>query len=141
MIAGYVLPADVTVLDESADNTPQGVLDSLKALASLTGEERRSVAVLGPVAVESADPIEIRDEHDRIGRIVVRLNVKQLIVVGNDARHLFKAAELEGSWNGESVLCQTLPEAYDLLRAEIREGDVVLVKVPGLSARLTGAAA
>jgi UDP-N-acetylmuramoyl-tripeptide--D-alanyl-D-alanine ligase len=97
--------------------------------------------VLGPLAVESVDPIEIRDEHDRIGRIVVRLNIKKLVVVGNDARHLFKAAELEGSWNGESVLCQSVTEAYDLLRAEIREGDTVLVKVPGLTARLSEAAA
>jgi UDP-N-acetylmuramoyl-tripeptide--D-alanyl-D-alanine ligase len=132
-----IIAADVTVLDESVDNTPQGVLDSLKSLAELTGESRRSVAVLGPVTVESVDPIEIRDEHDRIGRIIVRLNIKKLIVVGNDARHLFKAAELEGSWNGESVLTQTAAEAYDLLRAEIRGGDVVLVKVPEIAAMLT----
>jgi len=130
--------ADVMVLDESDDNTPQGVLDSLKSLAQLTGDSRRSVAVLGPLALASVDPIEVREEHDRIGRIVVRLNIKQLIVVGDDARHLFKAAELEGSWNGESVLVATTAEAYDLLRADIHGGDVVLVKVPGLAAMLQG---
>ncbi len=128
--------ADVTILDESADPTPQGVLDSLKALAEVSGPSRRSIAVLGPLAVESVDPIEIRDEHDRIGRIVVRLNIRKLIVVGDDARHLAMAAGLEGSWNGESQLVQTADEAYDLLRAEIREGDVVLVKIPALATRL-----
>lgn len=138
MSAADVTPLDVTVLDESADNTPQGVLDSLKALAELAGDSRRSIAVLGPLVVASEDPIEIRDEHDRIGRIVVRLNIKRLIVVGHDARHLFKAAELEGSWNGESVLVATEAEAYDLIRADIHGGEVVLVKIPGLAERLSG---
>ena len=91
--------------------------------------DQRSVAVLGEMAElgEYAD-----DEHDRIGRLAVRLNIRKLIVVGHNARHIHNAAGLEGSWDGESVLVATADEAYDVLRDELRYGDVVLVKSSGL---------
>jgi UDP-N-acetylmuramoyl-tripeptide--D-alanyl-D-alanine ligase len=85
----------------------------------------RAVAVLGEMTVDDA---ESREEHDRIGRLVVRLNVGKLIVVGHGARHIHNAAGLEGSWDGESVLVDSAEEAYDLLDNELRDGDVVLVK-------------
>ena len=59
------------------------------------------------------------------------------IAIGTGARHLQSAAALEGSWDGESVIVGTPEEAYDLLRDEIRENDVVLVK----GATATGLAA
>ncbi|MEP6478849.1 MAG: UDP-N-acetylmuramoylalanyl-D-glutamate--2,6-diaminopimelate ligase, partial [Rhodoglobus sp.] len=71
------------------------------------------------------------EEHDRIGRLVVRLNVQKLVVIGPLARHIHNAAGLEGSWDGESVLVGDVNEAYDLLCDELREGDVVLVKSSG----------
>jgi len=69
-----------------------------------------------------------QDEHDRIGRLVVRLNIAKLVVVGDRARHIHAAAGLEGSWDGESVFVPDLDAAYDLLREQLRAGDVVLVK-------------
>jgi UDP-N-acetylmuramoyl-tripeptide--D-alanyl-D-alanine ligase len=69
-----------------------------------------------------------QDEHDRIGRLVVRLNIGKLYVIGHAARHIHNAAGLEGSWDGESVLLGSVEEAYDVLRDELRAGDVVLVK-------------
>jgi UDP-N-acetylmuramoyl-tripeptide--D-alanyl-D-alanine ligase len=98
---------------------------SLKALALLTTGGLRSVAVLG--AVDSS-PADVLDDHDSIGRLVVRLNIKKLVVVGYAARHIQVAAGLEGSWDGESVLVHTPEEAYDLLSEDLGDGDVVLVK-------------
>jgi UDP-N-acetylmuramoyl-tripeptide--D-alanyl-D-alanine ligase len=69
-----------------------------------------------------------QEEHDRLGRLAVRLNIGKLVVVGERARHIHLAAGLEGSWDGESVLVSDADEAYDLLRDDLREGDVVLVK-------------
>ena len=115
--------------DECAGNaSPDSMAAALKTLAQVTGPDQRSVAVLGEMAElgEHAD-----EEHDRIGRLVVRLNVRKLVVVGHAARHIHNAAGLEGSWDGESVLVGTADEAYDLLRDELREGDVVLVKSSG----------
>ena len=47
---------------------------------------------------------------------------------GSGARHIHAAAGLEGSWDGESVFVADVDRAYDLLREELRAGDVVLVK-------------
>lgn len=132
-------PKDVIVINDAVSSTPQSAAGALKTLAQVSGG-RRSIAVLGELSVEAEDA---REAHDRIGRLIVRLNVKQLIVVGQAARHIHNAAGLEGSWDGESVLVDTPSQAYDLLRDELRKQDVVLVKGQGLDSlahRLTGAA-
>ena len=118
----------VTVINDAYNASPDSMAAALKTLAQITRGDQRSVAVLGEMAElgEYAN-----DEHDRIGRLVVRLNIRKLVVVGHDARHIHNAAGLEGSWDGESVLVGTANEAYDLLREELREGDVVLVKSSG----------
>ena len=135
------LPVDhVTLIDDSLDQTPRATADALKALALFTTDGTRSVAILGELDLPaSTDPLESRDEHDRIGRLVVRLNVSRLIVVGQSARHIHNAAGLEGSWDGESVLVDTLETAYDLLNdTEFTSRDaapaVVLAKAAGLTA-------
>ncbi len=115
----------VVVINDAYNASPDSMVAALKTLAQVTGSQRRSFAVLGEMAElgEYAD-----DEHDRIGRLAVRLNVKQLVVVGHNARHIHNAAGLEGSWDGESIFVETVDEAYDVLRATVRKGDVVLVK-------------
>lgn len=118
----------VVVINDAYNASPDSMAAALKTLAQITRDDQRSVAVLGEMAElgEYAD-----EEHDRIGRLAVRLNVQKLIVVGHNARHIHNAAGLEGSWDGESVLVGTADEAYDLLRDQLREGDVVLVKSSG----------
>ncbi|MFM9878361.1 MAG: UDP-N-acetylmuramoyl-tripeptide--D-alanyl-D-alanine ligase [Rhodoglobus sp.] len=118
----------VVVINDAYNASPDSMVAALKTLAQITRGDQRSVAVLGEMAElgEYAD-----EEHDRIGRLAVRLNVQKLIVVGHNARHIHNAAGLEGSWDGESVLVSTADEAYDVLRDELRSGDVVLVKSSG----------
>ena len=118
----------VVVINDAYNASPDSMAAALKTLAQVTRTDQRSVAVLGEMAElgEYAD-----EEHDRIGRLAVRLNVQKLIVVGHDARHIHNAAGLEGSWDGESVLVANADEAYDLLRDQLRVGDVVLVKSSG----------
>ncbi|MEY2848842.1 MAG: hypothetical protein RI885_1507 [Actinomycetota bacterium] len=115
----------VTVINDAYNASPDSTAAALKTLAQLTRDGRRSVAILGEMAElgEFAD-----EEHDRIGRLAVRLNVEKLVVVGHRARHIHNAAGLEGSWDGESVLVDTADEAFDLVNADLRPGDVVLVK-------------
>ena len=118
---------DVIIINDGASAQPVSVAAALKALVQVAGG-RRSVAVLGELSLGAMDAEDSRAAHDRIGRLVVRLNVKKLVVVGHGARHIHNAAGLEGSWDGESVLVDTAAEAYDLLRDELRPQDVVLVK-------------
>lgn len=112
------------LLDDTAAATALDVRASLRVLADITRGRSRSIAVLGELATGPADWF---DDHDALGRIVVRLDVSQLIVVGEGARHIHNAAGLEGSWDGESILVDTLEQAYDVVRAQVDEGDVVLV--------------
>jgi len=122
-----VLPAagGVTVINDAYNASPDSTAAALKTLAHLTRGTGRSIAVLGEMAELGSFADE---EHDRIGRLVVRLNIGQLVVVGHEARHIHNAAGLEGSWDGESVLVDTVDEAYDVVRGLLEEGDVVLVK-------------
>ncbi|MCU1528328.1 MAG: UDP-N-acetylmuramoylalanyl-D-glutamate--2,6-diaminopimelate ligase [Frondihabitans sp.] len=115
----------VTVINDAYNASPDSVAAALKTLAQITGPDQRSVAVLGEMA-ELGEYAQ--EEHDRIGRLVVRLNIQKLIVVGSAARHVYMAAGLEGSWDGEAQMAADLDSAYELLRSDQRPGDVVLVK-------------
>nr|WP_246865527.1 UDP-N-acetylmuramoyl-tripeptide--D-alanyl-D-alanine ligase [Cryobacterium sp. BB307] len=121
----FTSPDGYTVINDAYNASPDSTAAALKTLAELTRGKHRAIAVLGEMA-ELGDHAD--EEHDRIGRLVVRLNIDQLVVVGNAARHIHNAAGLEGSWDGESVLVATQDEAYDLLRGQLLQGDVVLVK-------------
>jgi UDP-N-acetylmuramoyl-tripeptide--D-alanyl-D-alanine ligase len=134
-------PDGVTVVDDAYNANPDSVRAALKALATISRATassptpgggpapsrpaRRSWAVLGPMAELGADAVR---EHDEIGRLVVRLDISKLVVVGDAARAMHQGAHLEGSWGEESVLVPDADAAIALLRAEIRPGDVVLVK-------------
>ncbi|MBA2740098.1 MAG: UDP-N-acetylmuramoyl-tripeptide--D-alanyl-D-alanine ligase, partial [Nocardioidaceae bacterium] len=85
----------------------------------------RTVAVLGEMR-ELGDTA--REEHDAVGRLAVRLDISQLVVVGEQARPLHLGACLEGSWDGESVLVADTAAAIDFLRTDLAPGDIVLVK-------------
>jgi UDP-N-acetylmuramoyl-tripeptide--D-alanyl-D-alanine ligase len=128
----------VTVINDAYNANPDSMLAGLKALAAIAHEappgtspaaagKRRSWAVLGEMAELGDDAIS---EHDRIGRLVVRLDVSRLIVVGTgrpmSAMH--HGAVMEGSWGSESTMVADADAALALLRAELQAGDVVLVK-------------
>ncbi len=118
-------PDGVVVINDAYNASPDSMAAALKTLAQIVEPGQRSVAILG----EMAELGEFSDEeHDRIGRLVVRLNIQKLIVVGHGARHIHNAAGLEGSWDGESVLVESADEAYDRISDSLRAGDVILVK-------------
>ncbi len=128
----------VTVINDAYNANPDSMSAGLKALAWMAREgdagphpehrrRRRSWAVLGEMAELGDDAIS---EHDRIGRLAVRLDVSRLIVVGTgrtmSAMH--HGAVMEGSWGAEATMVADADEALDLLRAELQPSDVVLVK-------------
>ncbi len=118
-------PDGVTVVDDAYNANPDSMKAALRTLAVMAGRTRRSVAVLGEMR-ELGD--DARVAHDEIGRLVVRLNVKQLVVVGDGAYHIHEGALQEGSWGEESVFVPDLDAARAVLRETLRPGDVVLVK-------------
>jgi UDP-N-acetylmuramoyl-tripeptide--D-alanyl-D-alanine ligase len=129
----------VTVVNDSYNANPDSVRAALKALVTLSragdadepdrvsAGKRRSWAVLGEMAELGEESVV---EHDRIGRLAVRLDVDRLIVVGTGrpARALHQGAVMEGSWGEESVLVPDIEAALAVLDNELAAGDVVLVK-------------
>jgi UDP-N-acetylmuramoyl-tripeptide--D-alanyl-D-alanine ligase len=66
--------------------------------------------------------------HDEIGRLCVRLDVNRLIAVGSGAKLIQMGASLEGSWDNESLFVETADEAVELLKSELKTGDIVYLK-------------
>jgi UDP-N-acetylmuramoyl-tripeptide--D-alanyl-D-alanine ligase len=120
-------PDGVTVIDDAYNANPESMRAGLKALATLARAhpEGRSWAVLGKMAElgEFSD-----QEHDALGRLAVRLRVDRLLAVGPEARLIHAGASHEGSGGQESANVADPDEAIAVLRAELRPGDVVLVK-------------
>jgi UDP-N-acetylmuramoyl-tripeptide--D-alanyl-D-alanine ligase len=118
-------PDGVTIVNDAYNANPESMRAALRALAAM-GKGRRTWAVLGKMA-ELGD--EALAEHDAVGRLAVRLNVGKLVAVGGrEASWLQLGAYNEGSWGEESVHVSDAQAAVDLLRSELRTGDVVLVK-------------
>lgn len=134
----------VTVIDDAYNANPDSMRAGLQALAWIAHggsgsgvdrpAKRRSWAVLGEMAELGADAIA---EHDRIGRLAVRLDVSRLVVVGTgrSMSAMHDAAALEGAWGSWGagadrgvVNVADADAALALLRAEVRSGDVVLIK-------------
>ncbi len=129
----------VTIIDDAYNANPDSMRAGLQALAWISvsggagpaGKRRRSWAVLGEMGELGGDAIS---EHDRIGRLAVRLDVSRLIVVGTgrSMSAMHHGAVMEGAWGSEgergAVLVADPDAALALLRADLQPGDVVLVK-------------
>lgn len=131
----------VTVIDDSYNANPASVRAALTALTALAGSggggpghdrpvierraARRTVAVLGYMA-ELGD--YERQGHEQVGELAARLGVDRLVVVGDAAAPIHHGAAAVTKWGGESVRVADQEAAVALLRAELRPGDVVLVK-------------
>jgi len=123
-------PDGVTVVNDAYNANPESMRAALRALAAMGRSARsrggRTWAVLGKMAELGGQSLT---EHDAVGRLAVRLNVSKLVAVGGtEAAWLQMGAYNEGSWGEESVHVSDAEAAIDLVRNEVRPGDVVLVK-------------
>jgi UDP-N-acetylmuramoyl-tripeptide--D-alanyl-D-alanine ligase len=77
------------------------------------------MAELGPTA---------ESEHQSLGRFAVRAGVSHMIVIGDRAGGIHAGAVAEASWQDNSMHVADVREAIDVLREQVRSGDIVLVK-------------
>jgi UDP-N-acetylmuramoyl-tripeptide--D-alanyl-D-alanine ligase len=118
----------IRVVNDAYNASPEAVAAALRALAHMgrtARPPRRTWAVLGEM-LELGEAS--RTEHDRIGRLAVRLNIDHLVVVGHGALHVHAGATHEGSWGEESVHVDDIDAARAHLAERLAPGDVVLVK-------------
>jgi UDP-N-acetylmuramoyl-tripeptide--D-alanyl-D-alanine ligase len=116
--------AGVTVVNDAYNANPASMAAALKAARWIAGRGR-CIAVLGEMA--ELGPIAAR-EHRRVGELVARLGIEELVVVGADARLIATGAEREGVEADHIAVCDSVDEAIEAVRALPRPGDVVLVK-------------
>jgi UDP-N-acetylmuramoyl-tripeptide--D-alanyl-D-alanine ligase len=115
----------VSIINDAYNASPDSTKAALQTLAQLGKSGRRTVAVIGEMAELGEYS---REQHDAIGRVVVRLNIDQLVVVGERAKLVHLGAMQEGSWDGESEFFDQPEDALAYLRKMLRTGDIVLVK-------------
>jgi UDP-N-acetylmuramoyl-tripeptide--D-alanyl-D-alanine ligase len=115
----------VFVINDAYNASPDSMKSALQTLAQIGRQGHRTIAVLGEMAeLGEYSPLE----HDSIGRLAVRLNIDQVVVIGIRAKLIHMGASQEGSWDGESKFFESIDEAFEALRGMLVPGDVVLVK-------------
>lgn len=115
----------VMFINDAYNASPDSMKAALQTLAQLGKSGRRTIAILGEMAELGS---QSREQHDAIGRIVVRLNIDHLFVVGDAAKLIHMGAMFEGSWDGESVFFATIEPAFDAVHEMLEPGDIVLIK-------------
>ena len=115
----------VYIINDAYNASPDSMRAALQTLATLGRQGHRTIAVLGQMAELGEYSSQ---EHDQLGRLVVRYNIDQLYVVGQEAKLIHMGASQEGSWDGESVFCETISTAFEAIYDKLSPGDIVLVK-------------
>ena len=123
-------PAGYWVINDAYNASPDSMRAALQTLATLGKSGHRTIAILGQMAELGEFSNE---EHDSIGRLVVRLNIDKLFVVGHEAKLLHMAAAQEGSWDGESEFIESISNAYEIIHDRLRPDDIVLVKASNIA--------
>jgi UDP-N-acetylmuramoyl-tripeptide--D-alanyl-D-alanine ligase len=117
-------PDGVTVIDDSYNANPSSTAAALHALAAMSAGGRR-VAVLGYMA-------ELGDHevagHEEVGRLAAGLGVDRLIAVAEDARPVLDGAHGVEGWTGAAIFAADQAAALEIVKGDLRAGDVVLVK-------------
>ncbi len=116
----------LTVINDAYNSSPDSMRAALQTLAQLGRQTgKKTVAVMGEMAELGEFSVH---EHDAIGRIAVRLNLGQVVVVGKAAKLIHMGASQEGSWDGESQYFDEISDALGYLRGMLTGDEIVLVK-------------
>ena len=106
------------LIDESYNANPTSMRAAFSAAALKTG---RKIAILGDMAELGADELKF---HAELADPLKEADFKRVIVKGEAMRALRGALpqSLRAAWT------DTIDEAFDALKQEIQDGDIVLVK-------------
>jgi UDP-N-acetylmuramoyl-tripeptide--D-alanyl-D-alanine ligase len=115
----------VTVVNDSYNANPESVRAAIEALAAMSAG-RRAWAVLGEMLELGAASTA---QHEEVGRLARGSGVARVVAVGEGAKGVHTGALAAGAADGEeSLLVPDVDAAIALLEAQLRPGDVVLVK-------------
>ncbi len=115
----------VTIMNDAYNANPDSATAGLKTLRAARRPGSRALAVIG----DMTELGEIaRAEHERLGRLVVRLGLDRVVGVGEHGRFVAEAARLEGVWEPADAMPVDTPEEALAALGPLNPGDVVLVK-------------
>jgi UDP-N-acetylmuramoyl-tripeptide--D-alanyl-D-alanine ligase len=120
----FTRPDGVTVIDDSYNANPSSTAAALNALATMRADGRR-VAVLGYMAELGEHE---RAGHEEVGRLAAELGVDRVVAVAGNARPILDGATTVEGWTGEAIFAADQAGALEIVRGDLRAGDVVLVK-------------
>ena len=118
----------VTVVNDAYNANPDSMraaLEALRSIGAAAQPHRRTWAVLGEM-LELGDLS--RSEHERVGGWASTLGVDRLVVVGERARPIADGAAGTTGAHTDVTVVTDADDAYELLKAQLRSGDVVLLK-------------
>lgn len=119
-----VTASGVRILNDAYNANPESMAAGLRS-ARWIARDVRLVAVLGHMA--ELGPIAF-EEHERLGRLVVRIGVDRLVTVGEAARVIARAAVREGALPEDVASYDDPADAAADVRAHAGAGDVVFLK-------------
>lgn len=119
-----VTAGGIRILNDAYNANPESMAAGLRS-ARWIARDVRLVAVLGHMAELGAISFE---EHERLGRLLVRIGVDRLVTVGDAARVIARAAVREGALPEDVASYDDPEEAAADVRAHAEAGDVVFVK-------------
>jgi len=114
----------VTIIHDAYNANPESMASALETLARI-GQGRRTWAVLGemrelgPAATQA---------HERVGSLAVQNKIDRLLAVGQEAAGIRSAGLREGAREEDYRFVPDIAAARRLLDAELKAGDVVLLK-------------
>jgi UDP-N-acetylmuramoyl-tripeptide--D-alanyl-D-alanine ligase len=114
----------LTVVNDAYNANPDSMRAALAATVAIAGDRRRW-AVLGEMRELGESSAA---EHEALGRLVADMDISRLIVVGEGARATLTGALRARTWAQEPAFAPDVDAALAILRAELSERDVVLVK-------------
>lgn len=121
----------VTVINDAYNANPESVRAALESLAAMArSTARRTWAVLGPMSELGEAGIVA---HAEIGRLAIGLGIDRLLVVGDQAAEMHRAACGAGAASQVSTFVPNFAAAVELLHEQLREDDLVLVKASNMA--------
>jgi UDP-N-acetylmuramoyl-tripeptide--D-alanyl-D-alanine ligase len=120
----FDMPGGVRLIDDAYNANPTSMAAALRAARWMAGDGR-SVAVLGHMA--ELGPISV-EEHERVGELLARLGIDELVTVGEQATVIAVGAEREGVEPERIHRAVSAEGALEVLRGLLRPGDLILVK-------------
>ncbi len=115
----------VTILNDAYNANPESMRAALEALLGVAGAHRRTWAVLGGMG-ELGELSRV--QHETVGTELRERGISRLVAVGPDAADIYAGAAGGPAEEEGFVHVPDMSAALQLLRSQLRPGDVVLIK-------------